>query len=167
MRRFLMLLLVIGVGAARADFMMTLDNPNQSGNPGDTLMFNGVLSNTGLTTIFLNSVDLNLAGTSLSPDFIDPFFNNVPLLLDPGQLTSHILLFDVFVENPFTDLPGTYAGTYTLLGGVDSNAQDVLGSVDFGITVPNAVPEPSSLLLLFGVLLLIGLARVGRRSSSS
>ena len=167
MRRYLILLLLLGAAAAHASVLITLDNPNQTGNPGDTLMFNGVLSNTGLTTVFLNSVDLNLAGSSFSPDFVDPFLNNVPFVLNPGTTTSDILLFNVLVNNPFTDLPGTFAGTYTLLGGPDSTAQEILGSVDFGITVPDAVPEPSSFLLMFGALLLIGLTIVQRRSSSA
>jgi hypothetical protein len=114
-------------------------------------VFSGVLSNTGDDTVFLNSVDLNLLGTSFTLDFVDPFLDNVPVSLDPGQSTPDIVLFDVAVNEPFTDPPGPYTGTYTLLGGVDSNAQDVLASADFMITETNGttvVPEPRSAVLL-------------------
>jgi len=43
----------------------------------------------------LNSADLNLAGNSFTPDFIEPFFNNVPISLGPGQSSGDIQLFDV------------------------------------------------------------------------
>ena len=144
-------LLQVATGTAWADIIIALDNPTQSGNPGDTLIFMGVLSNNGPNTVFLNSADLNLAGNSFTPDFIDPFLNNVPLSLDPGQSTLDIELFDVAINSPFTDLPGTFAGTYALVGGVDSNAQDVLNSAGFTATVPSGptpIPEPSSVALL-------------------
>lgn len=157
MKQVLFVFALFGAAAAtaRADVIFALDNADQFGNPGDTLIFTGILSNTGLSTVFLNSADLNLAGSSFTPDFIDPFFNNVPISLDAGQSSADIELFDVMLNDPFTDPLGKYTGTYTLTGGVDSNAQDVLGSVDFSVTATNGtspVPEPSSFGLLAAAL---------------
>jgi hypothetical protein len=53
---------------------------------------------------------------------------------------------------------GLYTGTYQIIGGADSNAQDVLASENFDIQV---TPEPSSLLLLASGL--AGLAGTLRR----
>ena len=144
MRRFLVSFVILGLGAvsARAG-IVALDLDTQTGSPGETLVFTGVLSNSDVTTIYLNSAQLNLAGDAFSTDFIDPFNDNVPYSLDPGQSTSSIELFGILVSDPFTDPQGTYGGTYTLLGGIDSSAQDILGSASFSVTV-NA-PEPSVL----------------------
>ena len=66
---------------------MILDSSDQAGGPGDTLTFTGILFNNGLSAIFLNRVNLNLAGNSFTPDFIGPFLNNVPFSLGSGQST--------------------------------------------------------------------------------
>src|ERR1017187_8884523 len=129
MKRYLLLFalaLVFGNGAWAG--FITLDNPIQTGYPGDTLVFAGVLTDSGQATVFLNGAILNLSGDSFTVDFIDTVFNNVPISLDPGQSTVSIELFDVAVNNLFTDPPGLYGGTYTLFGGIDCGAQDVLDS---------------------------------------
>jgi hypothetical protein len=136
---------------ARADITIALDAPNQAGIAGETLVFSGTLFNSSPDTIFLNGVDFNLAGSSFTPDYLDPFLANVPLSLDPGQSTPDIELFEVLLNNPFTDPFATYGGNYALSGGSESSAQDLLASVDFTITAQgdgSAVPEPSSLVLL-------------------
>ena len=170
MRLFVAVFALLGVGAAsaRADLIITLDDSAQTGHPGDTLVFTGTLSNTGGATIFLNSVDLNLAGNSFTVDFIDPFLNNVPFSLDPAQATSSIELFDVTLNNPFTDLLATYAGSYSLLGGVDSDSQDVLDSVDFTASATSSAtgtPEPSSVALLAIGLSFVAIAHRRRRTA--
>lgn len=153
-------LLAVGAASARANIIITLDDPSQTGTPGGTLSFTGILANTGLTTVFLNSANLNLAGSSFTPDFINPFFNNVPFFLDAGQSTTSIELFSVLVNNPFLDPNGAYVGSYTLLGGVDSGSQDILASADFTVNVgATSVPEPSSIPVVAAVLL----GMLGRR----
>jgi hypothetical protein len=157
MKRLPMLLTLIGLAASvdQASTLVTFDDPNQTGQPGATLMFSGVLSNGGPDTVFLNSDTLNLVGNSFT--VTDLFFSNVPVSLDPGQSSADIQLFAAMLLNPFSDLPGDYIGTYTLLGGEDSNAQDVVGSGTFSVTA-NTVPEPSSSLELgICLALLIGL----------
>ena len=155
----LLILFVFGLAAAsgRASILITFDVPDQRGGPGDTLVYTGVLSNGGLETIFFNSNTLNLAGSGFL--VTDLFFLNVPFSLDPGQSSSSIELFNVRVNDPFTDLPGAYAGTYALVGGIDSNAQNIIGSAEFAVTV-GALPEPSTVaLLVIGLVALVGLHR--------
>jgi hypothetical protein len=142
----------LGAVSARAGSLIVLDLAAQTGSPGDTLVFEGILSNSGLDTLFLNSVQFSLAGNAFTPNFTDPFINNVPISLSPGESTSLIELFNVLLNDPFTDPPGTYDGTYALLGGIDDTAQIVVGSADFTVTVnaASAVPEPSLLPVLAG-----------------
>ena len=154
---------------ARADIIITLDAAAQTGSPGDTLIFSGVMSNTGPDTVFLNGADLNLSGNSFTPDSSDPFLANVPVSLDPGQATSDIELFDVLINHPFTDPFASYSGSYTLSGGADPAAQDLLTSVDFTVTAQNgtsAVPEPSAFALLATALTAIVAVRCKRRVAS-
>lgn len=164
MKRFLVCLVLLGLDAVSAHASaIVFDLSAQTAIAGDTLVFTGILSNGGLTTVYLNSAQLNLAGNAFTADFINPFNNNVPFWLDPGQSTSSIELFDVIVNNPFTDPLGAYDGTYKLLGGIDSDAQDVFGSADFSVTVNAAfaVPEPSLMGALVGGL--VGLMALRRR----
>lgn len=148
-----MLLLTISV--ARADIVITLDAPNQTGSAGETLIFSGTLFNSSPDTIYLNGADLNLAGNSFTPDFSDLFFANVPVSLDPGQASPDIELFEVLLNDPFTDPFAAYGGNYAMSGGADPSVQDSLASVDFIITAENGsspVPEPSSLPVLAAAL---------------
>jgi hypothetical protein len=163
---FVLIITAIGVLPAMADSItISLDNPNQTGQAGETLGFFGTVTNTGGVTIFLNDVNLDLSGTSFSSDFQDMFFANVPASLDPGDSSGDILLFDVTLSNPLNDPPGLYGGTYTLLGGADGgdySAQDILAQAN--LTIDTAVPEPSSVVLLFSGLLLLAGVRYRRQS---
>ena len=143
----LIALTALVVAAAQADINITLDNAAQSGVPGSTLQFFGTISNTGSDTVFLNSDSLNLAGGS---DFTtnDLFFTNVPVLVAANSSSGDIELFDATVSNPFADTLTTYNGTYTVIGGVDGGAQDVLAEAAFSVNVTNATPEPGYFALL-------------------
>ena len=94
-------------------------------------------------TIFLNSDDPNLAGLSFSIN--DQFLSTVPPSLGAGETSSDIELFDVTLSDPLQDAFATYAGDYTLVGGIDGDAQDNIGSATFSVT---SVPEPSAIGLL-------------------
>jgi hypothetical protein len=154
---FILATLLAG-NAQAASITITLDRTTLSGNPGQTVAFFGTIMNTSSDTIYLNDVDFNLAGTGFSSNAQDRFFSNVPLFLNPHSSSGDIELFDVTLLKPFTDPLGTYAGTYTLTGGLDGSADEVLALAGFSVA---AVPEPSSVLLVFSGL--AGLAVIMRR----
>lgn len=130
------------VTAANADTIITFDDPAQGGPSGDTLEFMGSIENTGTDPVYLNSDGLDLGGSDLFEN--DLFFSNVPISVDGGQTATGIEFFDITPEPGVT--PGTFDGMYTLIGGVDGNAQDLLASATFSVTAQGpTTPEPSSL----------------------
>jgi hypothetical protein len=145
----ILFLVSLACGSASADTItITLDSPTLSGSAGDVLLFDGILTNTGTDTVFLNTDNLNLAGFPLSSLDGSPFFNE-PVSLGGGGGTSDMELFDITIPDPFT--PGSYDGTFQVLGGVDGSAQDILGTADFAVQVlgpTSGVPEPRSVVLL-------------------
>ena len=94
--------------------------------------------------MFLNGISLTFSGPSGITLDDTPFFLNTPLFLNAGETTGFVSFFDVFTE--LTVPPGTYSGSFTVLGGADADAFNELGTKDFTITVPT--PEPASMLLL-------------------
>ena len=163
MKKFTQLLAVmtLAVAAARAgSITITLDDPNQSGNAGQTLNFLGVITNTDTTPgdqpIFLNfdSPNFTLSDATL----VDNFFSNVPVSLAEGASSGDIDLFDITLANPATQPVGLYSGTYGLFGGMDggtNTASDNLAQTNFSVTV---APEPGTLGLLGIGLVLMSLA---------
>src|SRR5579862_7297260 len=93
-----LMLASLSANAARADIVITFDEPDQPAGPGDTLQFFGSIRNTGSATVFLNGDDVNLLGLSFSVN--DLFFSNAPVSLNPGQSSGDIELFDVTVGKP-------------------------------------------------------------------
>ena len=163
-----LILATLGTAAAQAaTITITLDQPNQVALPGTTVDFFGTITNTTAGTIFLNGDDLNLAGISFSTTD-QPFFDNAPFFLAPGANSGDIELFEVSVASPLLDTAGFYAGSFDIKGGIDGNAQDVLGSTSFSVntasTAPSAVPEPATLtLLLTGASTLLPIAKKLRK----
>ena len=156
----------LATAGAWGGIVITFDAPSQTGHPGDTLNFFGVISNTGSGTVFLNGDPLTLAGLSFA--ITDQFLATVPLSLDGGSSSDHIELFDVTVSDPLLDSPAKYLGGYTLLGGADAptdtdpGSQDNLASANFDVTTApggTAVPEPGSWLLLGTAVAGLGAAR--------
>ena len=141
--------------AAKSDTVLTLDSPFQIGS-GPVFAFYGTITNTGVSTVFLNGDSFPVLDAALTYDDNDYFYVNAPLFLAPSGTSGDIELFTITVAGgtPY----GLYAGTYQILGGADSNAQDVLASENFDIQI---TPEPSSLMLLASGL--AGLAGVLRR----
>lgn len=133
--------LLVGA-AAKADTVLTLDSPFQIGS-GPVFAFYGTITNTGVSTVYLNGDSFPVLDAALTEDDVDYFYVNAPFTLAPSGTSGDIELFTITVADgtPY----GIYAGTYSIIGGADSNAQDVLASENFNIQV---TPEPSSLLLL-------------------
>jgi PEP-CTERM motif len=143
--------LLAAATTAKADSLsIVLDEAYQSGQPGDTIAFNAIVTNT-------SSATENLNGDSFivdSPLIVDdsPFLNNWPLTLGAGDSVTDQLLFNVDV--PAGTPLGLYTGTFDITGGhYSTNEQFVIGSADFNV---NVTPEPSSLWLL-----LSGMATLG------
>jgi hypothetical protein len=142
------LLLLAGVSTARASVLLTLQTPNQTAVPGQTLTFLGNISNLYSAPVDLNQIAITLNG----PFSIETsmFFDaNAPLSVaaQPGS-TGMYPWFTVTVNNPYPDALGIVTGTVSILGGVqgpggyDPNTQDLLGSVGFSVNVTAAAPTP-------------------------
>ena len=152
-----LMLAALGSVAAKADTVtITFDQPSVSASAGDTFQVFGTITNTSGSTVFLNGDSFTLTGFSLS--ITDQFYTTVPFSLASGESSGDIELFDVTVSNPLLDAPGVYGIGYTVLGGVDGDAQDVVAgppksAVSISVTTtagPSAVPEPASIYLLLG-----------------
>ena len=152
---FLAGIVLWSAGICHADTIeITLTPTLLSGFPGSTITFSGTLCNTSASTLFLNSAGINLSD-GFTPADLDtgPFFANAPASLAAGGSTPTIGLFAIDIPNPFAE--GLYQGAFSVLGGVNANAQDTLGSADFRVQVAvTSVPEPSSSLAL----LVVGIA---------
>src|ERR1017187_6333736 len=131
------------LATAFADILtVSLDTTSLVGAPGTAVTFSGTILNASGVEVFLNGAGGNLSSPELTLD-LTPFFTLTPLsLLDGGSYSGDI--FAVAISG--VALPGDYFGTFTILGGVDSQTFDPVGSVDFQVTVSDTttVPEPSS-----------------------
>jgi hypothetical protein len=147
--------LLVAVTAARADSLsIVLDEPFQSGDPGDVIAFYATVTN-------ISSAPENLYGdesTVASPLTVDdnPFGDVPPWYspLDVGTGNSEYgLLFNVDIPD---DAPlGLYAGTFDITGGhYSTNEQFVIGKVNFDVEV---TPEPPTWeLLALALMALLG-----------
>jgi hypothetical protein len=143
---------LLAVTAAKADtFLFSVDSSLQYAVAGDTLTYDASVTNLDpVNEVWLNSVQF----TSLDPpltDDTDPFLNNFPLTLSFARGTFYGEMFDITV--PVGTAPGDYVGWVEVLGGVNSDSMDVLGSpqsitVDVMAGAPSPAPEPSTFLLL-------------------
>lgn len=176
-------LLALALLAAPAQAQLTLNftPANQFGNPGDTLHFSGMFTNPTADTIYLNGLQSDFSGPAMSDT--SPFSTS-PTQLDPmGTIGTDGTPTDSYTGGVF-DLtlnpdaaPGTYYGTFAVLGGatdtssddvtLDPNAPDNPKHFEqFSVTVlPSAqpIPELSSTVSLGLLLTLGGLVVVARR----
>ena len=133
------------------DVIVDFDHPNQSGTAGSTLQYFGTIINADpVNPVFLNADDLNFAGSPNDFAIDDLFLLNAPASLAGGLSTGDIELFDVTLNFPFSGAFTTYSGTYTLSGGVDEYAEDVLTDPAISFSATAISPEPGSFALLLG-----------------
>ena len=160
------ILLLSGLSAARASVTLTLDMPNQTAVPGQTLTFLGNIANLYSTPVDLNQINVTLNGP-FSIETSTFFDSTAPLSVAaaPGTTGSYAW-FTLTVDNPYPDPFGVVSGTVSILGGVqgpggyDPTVQDLLGTIGFSVTVtaaappappvPSEVPEPSTWALFAG-----------------
>jgi hypothetical protein len=162
-------LAVAAVTVAEAGVVFTLDNPDQTGLPGNTLQFFGTITNTGTDTVSFNSDNFNFTGGA-SFSTTDLFFSNAPISLDGGLSSGDIELFDVSLTDPFTDSFGLYGGSESLIGGANGDSQDVLASADFSVTAQapdSTTPEPASFIMAGAGVLALALKARRRKHISS
>ena len=159
MKRILLVLFVFGLSAYAGVIDIALSNASQSGNPGDTLQFFAILTNTSATdTIYLNGAGSASVSADLTID-TTPFFFNAPLSLAPLQSTPlAIEIFDIAIQP--SAVSGPYIGNgFSILGGADPAAADDIGDASADVNVnATAVPEPAAFGLVFAGLLAMGLA---------
>lgn len=145
--------LVILPTAVKADpITFTLDDTHTVA-AGSSVTFFGTLSNGGAPGRFINALSFSFAsGAPGSITFDDTaFFANVPAFMGPSTTTGLVAFFDAVVSSLVP--PGVYAGSVSVLGGDDANADNILGTQEFSITVLPAggggeIPEPATMLLL-------------------
>ena len=161
MKKLLLTLFALGLSAHADIINITLSNASQTGSPGDTLQYFGVLTNTTSDTVFLNSA----SSTSVSGDLkIDtsPFFVNTSGSLGPNESTALIELFDIIIGVGAVD--GPYIGNiFSIQGGADDFTFGPLGDATADVIVaPSTAPEPSSFVLLAAALVGMACCRKGR-----
>jgi hypothetical protein len=162
---------LLTVTAARADSALsfTLLGPDQSGYPGNKLALSATVANPSDSTVvmYLNNDSFNLD----SPLIMDesPYNNNSNFwVLNPGDSYTNVLFN---VDIPLGTSPGTYFGSFIILGEIDpvgtdnGGATNTLASANFDIKVTGdltggVAPEPSSYLLFgTGIIVLAGTFR--------
>jgi hypothetical protein len=162
---FVVFIALLNVVAARADATLTFINPYAYITPGGTIEFDGTLTNTGDTDLYLNGDIFNLQSLDLTVDD-SPFIFEGPTFLAAGDSFSGAFI-NVTADNEI--LPGEYLGWYTIQGGADTNTYDDLATEDFYIYVAfdtnpsSTTPEPTTFLLMISGFLIFTVLRLVTR----
>src|SRR3954463_6142052 len=105
-------LIGLPVGATAAGVQIDLDFGTGLVFPGNTLTFTGTISNLDLSTVFLNSCQVNLTGISVTEDCSD-FLLNAPTTLDPLQTgIPSFGMFTITANSPYLDSLGVQNGSF-------------------------------------------------------
>jgi len=135
--------LALAVPAHASTITISLVDPNQTGNVGQTLQYFGVLTNNTGETVNLDGDDLTLNAPGIT--LTDDFNANAPFFLAPdgqaGSSSGVIELFDVTLSPGFT---GVNLGTLDVTGDT-GGAVSVVGETTFSVA---PTPEPASFFLL-------------------
>ena len=159
--RLLLISLFSFASLCRATTILTVSfSPDTvSANPGQTVSFFGSLTNTQNST-----VDINFDSFTFDiPGALDdsPFLNDAPLSLAPNTTSSVFEFFQITIPSGLS--AGTFNGAFTIIGGVDANASENLGTGLFHVnTVASSeTPEPHMFPVL--AFLSVGLFLTRRR----
>jgi len=141
--------LVMLPAAVQADpITLTLDITHTVAQ-GGSVTYNGTLSNGGTPARFINNVSLTFGGPASVTFDVSAFFSTVPAELNPGQTVTGA--FFTAMAGILTT-PGTYIGSFSVLGGDNDTEENLLATQEFTlIVVPGGqdpIPEPATMLLL-------------------
>jgi hypothetical protein len=140
------LLWIGGVHRADAQINVVFLPETQTAAPGQTVTYSATITNTGASTIYLNSD--NQAGFN-GPGTLDDngFFQNFYGPLGAGQSITDKPILSVLLDS--NAAYGNYLGAFDIQGGSTTTANNPLLStpLSFSLTVA-AVPETGSLALL-------------------
>jgi|SRR5215813_3895806 len=142
-------LLAILPAAVKADpVTITLADTLTITQGGSALGVQGSLANGGAPIFWITSGNLSITGPAGITFNDSAFLANAPLSLAPGTNTGLFAFFDIFVSASVA--PGTYLGTFTVIGGPVQGSELLTLTQDFRIVVREVgeVPEPTSMLLL-------------------
>jgi hypothetical protein len=133
---------------------LTLD-PSHTIAQGSSASYMGTIFNGPSGAVFLNSDSITIAGPAGITFDDSAFFANTnsPCGASSGcnlSYPSADSFFDIFVD--LTVAPGSYTGSFTVVGGDNSGSNNILATQDFTIIVtagsPTNVPEPATMFLL-------------------
>jgi hypothetical protein len=145
MKSYSIILLVIGIiclvsSGGRADFSCTFENDHQTAIVGGSVEFRVLINNNGTQSFFLNGNTLDLSGnwTNILILNDDQFYSSVPYPLTQGSSWEGNI-FTISIGDMAK--PGTYVGWYYLFGGANEDADLLLASQNFSITIsPKPIP---------------------------
>jgi hypothetical protein len=128
---------LFSVAVAQADLPFSLTPAAQSGVGTNEIFFTGALTNTSLTTNFLNNIQITFtnAATNYFTADTNVFFANVPGILLPGETYTDVI-FGITVNSATP--PGNYFGMVSIQGGSDIFAADNLTNQTFQVSLPPA-----------------------------
>src|SRR5471032_3135221 len=123
--------------SSQADLSFSLTPAAQSGVGTNEVFFTGALTNTSLTTNFLNNIQITFTNAATNYLVADTniFFANVPGILLPGETYADVV-FGIAV-NPATP-PGNYFGAITIQGGTNIFDGTNLSGQTFQVSLPPA-----------------------------
>ncbi len=124
---------------------ITLENSTLTAAPGETVIFEGVLTNTSGADVFLNSCNVNPPANTFGDCGAGLFFDNAPFTLGAGEVSGPYALFSVTVDPNYSGPYGLQSGSFDVIGGLASDSEVTLGSQVFQVDV---VPEPGTAALL-------------------